>query len=110
VSGTVYDGHDAKLQSAEHGGIRGQHRARSQKAEISAVGTKRQVSSTEQSVTGAELEVLSTEQSMRNLKGAKCLRAEQSADRHGASSGEHGAIRGRRKAGGARSGAIREWR
>jgi hypothetical protein len=79
-------------------------------AEISAVGTKRQVSSTEQSVTGAELEVLSTEQSMHNTKDAKCLRAEQSADRHRASSAERGAIRMRRKAGGARSGAICDWR
>jgi hypothetical protein len=79
-------------------------------AEISAIGTKRQVSSAEQSATGAELEVLSTEQSMHDTRDAKCLRAEQSADRHGASSGKHGAIRGRREAGRVRSRAICEGR
>jgi len=54
--------------------------------------------------------VSSTEQSETQSEGAKCQRTERSVDRHGGSSVEHGAIRGRREAGNGERGAIRKRR
>jgi len=77
-------------------------------AEISVIGTKRQVSNMEQSMAGAELKVLSTEQSVISTPGTKCQRTERSVDRHGGPSTEGRAICKRYRVQVAGSGAIRE--
>jgi hypothetical protein len=76
-------------------------------AEISVIGTKRQVSNMERSMAGAELKVLVTERSVIGTRGAKCQRTEQSVDRHREPSTEHGAIRVRYGVQGVEGGAIR---
>jgi hypothetical protein len=109
VSETVYNGFDAKLkvlsteqsavntgaQSGESGAIRTQHRA-------SSVGHRVICDGAGLSVEHGEIR--------ESTQGAKCQSTERSVDRHGGPSVEHGAIRGRRKAGSGERGAIRERR
>jgi hypothetical protein len=74
--------------------------------EISEGGRKRQVSSLEQSRSGAEPGAELESNLQTGTANAKCLRAERSADRHGALSAKVGAIQARRKVRDVERGAI----